>query len=107
MQVDKALYNATNEGDDIGSWWKHCNEQKTWKHNVINEGVAHKGARNWNEQWSSQSHNIIMKELKRICTKEVRKEIGTTYKTTCDDGSYKSKAQKIFTMVVVFCNQRH
>jgi hypothetical protein len=26
---------------------------KNIKHNVINEGVAHKGARNWNEQWSS------------------------------------------------------
>jgi DNA helicase TIP49 (TBP-interacting protein) len=55
----------------------------------------------------SQSHNIMMKELKRICTKEVRKEINTTYKTTCDDGSYKSKVQKISTMVIVFCNQCH
>jgi hypothetical protein len=40
-------------------------------------------------------------------TKVVRKEIGTTYKTTCDDESYKSKAQNISTMVVVFCNQCH
>jgi hypothetical protein len=49
----------------------------------------------------------MMKELKQICTKEVRKEIGTAYKTTCDDGSYKSKAQKISTMVVVFYSQCH
>ncbi len=35
MWVDKALYNATNEGDDIGSWWKHCNKQKPWLHNVV------------------------------------------------------------------------
>jgi hypothetical protein len=34
MWVDKALYNATNEGDDIGSWWKHCNKQKPWFHDV-------------------------------------------------------------------------
>jgi hypothetical protein len=49
----------------------------------------------------------MMKEFKRICTKEVRKEIGTTYKITRDDGSYKSKVQKISIMVVVFCNQCH
>jgi hypothetical protein len=55
----------------------------------------------------ANSHNIMMKELKNNCTKEVRKEIVTTYKTTCDDGSYKSKAQKISTMVVVFYSQCH
>jgi hypothetical protein len=49
----------------------------------------------------------MMKELKNISTKDVRKEIGTTYKTTCDDGSYKNKVQKISIMVVVFCNQCH
>ncbi len=26
MWVDKALCNARNEGANIESWWKHCNE---------------------------------------------------------------------------------
>ncbi len=34
MWVDNALCNATNEGVDIESWWKHCNKQKPWLHDV-------------------------------------------------------------------------
>ncbi len=49
MRVDKTLYNATNEGDDIGSWWKHCKKQKprlhdvatSWKHCNVQEPQNH------------------------------------------------------------------
>jgi hypothetical protein len=47
------------------------------------------------------------KNSKKFVQRKLKKEIGTTYKTTCDDGSYKSKVQKTSTMVVVFCNQFH